>query len=494
MMRFSPIKPVLLAIFLAGAGAGASCGFIDLRPVEFEIDTSETADNGPVYVRFSSEMRREEAQNAVSVKSTNGYAEVDKSWEEDTLVLRPVPEWSPGVMYTVSVSGVLSTKDGREETAAKHRSFYSGDMRLIPFVTAYYPKDGVKTGVHAEDGALVRIVFSEPMETKSVEDALIIGGFTEKSFSWNSGKTAVNVRNGKNLEPFSKYSWSIKTTARSIDGYALAREVSAMWTTDRDTEKPAVLTIVPVMKREHPFGYDWVETGNSIETGLGNGDAVRVVFSKRMDTSSLYSAVRFDPPLAGRVEIINPEKILFIPERNAQTGVFYTLIISGETKDEYGLKLGEDYCTYFTPDIGYLTARQISVYNGVTAPVYVSSGDTGGNTADLAVSAVETTVSLSITFNEKFTQESALNLFDRIRLVKLFPSDAPIPQLIMENLLSVDQKTIQAKWSGFYDAYTHNHPHYYRVTIPGGQTGVVNGSGAYLQDDITVYLKTTIVP
>jgi hypothetical protein len=444
-------------------------------------------------VRFGQEMHTLDAENAVSVKSINGFSEVNKSWDGNTLCLSPVKAWTPGLVYTVSVSGLLRTKDGREDNIEKRLSFVWGAISNIPFVSSFYPRNGEKTGVSPEDGAFVRLYFSKEMDALSVEEAFVLGGFQEKEFVWTERNTVVEIRNKKNIEPFTKFSWTLKTSANSHEGFNLAREVAAEWTSDKDAERPAVLRAAPVMKTDLSLlTGEWIETGNTMEEGPGFGEGIKLVFSKRMDNASVRSCVRFEPSVAGRVEIVNAKEIVFVPERGFSTDVFYTMTVSGETKDEYGIRMGEDYKACFTPDIAYLEAVFINVSNNLPGADASSEDIKPFETAEINVRDHQSEITVQIEFSVPFTSENQLDCLDRMKLVKVFPNDAPIPSIKSEECSAVGNRVFKAVWSGFYDVYTHNHPHFYKLTIPGGSSGITNGNGAFLQEDIVLFIKVNI--
>jgi hypothetical protein len=61
-------------------------------------------------------------------------------------------------------------------------------------------------------------------------------------------------------------------------------------------------------------------------------------------------------------------------------------------------------------------------------------------------------------------------------------------------LVSVDwtqAQMINLLWSGFSASGSHDHPHYYKFVISGGQNGIVNGTGAYLKEDIVFHINVT---
>jgi hypothetical protein len=465
----------------------AACELADLRPIGVEI-TADGADGAlaspysPVKIVFGCDMAKAETESVVSVKSIRGNTEIDRRWEANALVLTSVQGWSPGIVYTVSLSGVIRTADGREERVAEYAAFHYGSAQDIPFVVSYYPADGAKTGVNEKTGAFVRLFFSQPMDEISVQDAFALNGFADKEYTWNEESTALTVTNKKNITPIASYTWTLAATAKSAKGFLIDKEISAQWTSDAETVKPEVFRIYPAVKKENTYGFEWQETGNPIEKGFGYGESVKIEFTKRMDTASLKNIVRFEPSLSGRIEIINSSKIVFIPERDPVIDTYYMVTVSGEAKDESGITMGEDYTVHFMPDIKYLET-EINVSDKTVK---------NGGTVDIKLNPVEAELNISIRFNQVFLSANQIDCINRIKLSKIFPADAPVPVLTIADWTK-DQmfNQIWSKLGGTGDIENeHKHPHYYKCVIPGGQNGITNGKGAYLKENIVFYINT----
>jgi hypothetical protein len=464
---------------------GVSCEFVNLEPIGMRIEADGSGGAlasaySPVKIVFDCEMAQTETGSVVSVKSIQGNTDVDRTWEASTLLLTPVAGWSPGVVYTVSVSGVIYAVDGREERVAEHASFHYGSARDIPFVVSFYPLDGAKTGVNEQEGAFVQLFFSQPMDTHSVEDAFTINGFTDKEYTWNEEKTIVTVTNSKNIAPLEKYEWTLDTAAKSAAGFSLVQKVGAQWTSDAETLKPAVSGVYPVKKKESEHGFDWIETGNPIESGFGYGEAVKIEFSRNMDIASLKNIVRFEPSLSGRTEMISLRKLVFIPERNPVIGTYYTMTISGDAKDENGITMGDDYRARFKPDITYLDTVLMTVSG---SPVR------SGGEYEAVLDAVEPELTISVEFNQAFLSENQIDSLNQIKVSKVFPADAPTP--VLTSAVWTKDKMLSQVWSKLLDSGGHDHRYYYQCVIPGGQNGVTNGKGAYLKEDIVFYISAS---
>jgi hypothetical protein len=153
------------------------------------------------------------------------------------------------------------------------------------------------------------------------------------------------------------------------------------------------------------------------------------------------------------------------------------MTISGETKDENGLTMGDDYVLHFTPDIAYLEAA-ITVCG---QPV-----ENGGE-VEVVLGSVEANFDIKITFNQDFLSANQTDCISQIKLAKMFPADAPVPVLTYADC--TEARLFNQIWSKLTDEKKHDHPHYYKCVIPGGQNGITNGKGAYLKEDVFFYIN-----
>jgi hypothetical protein len=113
-----------------------------------------------------------------------------------------------------------------------------------------------------------------------------------------------------------------------------------------------------------------------------------------------------------------------------------------------------------------------------------------GESLNMTFNVVEPEINILILFNQPFLTENQLDGISQIKLSKIFPSCAPSPVLTSADW--TNGKMLNQVWSHFSDTNTHDHEHYYKYVIPGGQNGVTNGKGAYLKEDIVFYINVTL--
>ena len=460
----------------------ASCGFVDLRPVEVRVspgepDTVLSGEYSPLSVWFNTEMVRKEAENLLLVSSDTGMAEGDRFWNGNMLVFVPAAGWTAGTRYVLGLSGMARTVDGRELRVERSVSFFAINRACVPLVEWHSPADGESVGTNYPR---VEIRFSEIMDRASVESALSIEGIAEKQFEWSGNGRTLRIIPEKSLSPWTVYRWTIKTGAKSSEGVPLARTFSALFSTDLDRLMPRVTRVFPVMQS----GGRWLATGGSLEEDLGPGQGIAVEFNKPMGEAAFRSP-RFEPSLAGRTEKLSETSMVFIPNRDPEPETVYTLIISGDARDEEGLKMGSDYRRVFVADIPYLRILSVNItgtnppewndaeHNGSVLPVPVSEAEGG---------LIRFTIRFSLPFSEEAKQNTALG----VSVIPFFPGNLDPIALRFVSWLSDD--ILRMEWERL-KAGTSGEPHYYRLFIPGGRGGTGNGAGMYLQRDTVLYME-----
>jgi hypothetical protein len=485
----------LINIFLIFTAMFVSCdtnsgyipGFMDLRPIGMTITPSESGalldgEYSPVILSFDTEMRKEETEGILQINSDTGAAAGDRFWKGSKLYFVPSPPWTAGTRYALNISGIAYSEDGRELRLERYISFFAINKSAPPRLENFSPNDGASVET---SGLTLELHFSCPMERFSVESAFTIEGAGEKKFEWSDDDTVLKIILEKTLLPWTVYHWTLKDDAKSRDGVPLAREISARFSTDLDKLLPQVTGVFPVIFS----GGRWLPTGGGIEGDLGSGQGIIVEFNKPMGENMLRS-LRFDPELAGRTEALSDKSFVFIPSRDPEPERAYTLIVSADTKDAGGLKLGTDYRITFIPDIPFLKIISFSVdcasfQNGAGSSIVDFI-----NNSRLPISldtAAQGVFRFTIRFSLSFSPEAKLDTALAISLSPYFPGTLNSTALRSVTWLSDDR--LRMEWEGLETGNT-GEAHLYRLLIPGGKGGIQNGGGMYFEEDQILYLET----
>jgi len=455
-----------------------SCGFIDLRQIGFSVEPDSTdsllSDSySPVIVRFDTEMEKSDARRILQITSDTGVIEGDIVWKDNDLYFIPISGWTAGIRYTASLTGTIRSVDGRELRLNRFITFYAINKNEPPLLEWHYPAAGESAGTR---DIFFEFHFSRSMDRLTVESSLTIEGIGNKIFEWSDNDKILKVSGDKTLTPWVTYHWSLKDSAKSVDGVPLPKTYSSYFTTNLDQTLLHVTGVFPVL---HSNGC-WYPTGAGIETGLASGHGIAVEFNKPMGENVLRS-LRFEPALTGRTELLSEKSIVYIFTKDPEPETTYTLIISSETKDSEGLKIGTEHRINFTPDIPFLNILSFStaagsvmrnVSSNMTLPVKIISG-----TGEL---------SFSVRFSLGFTTEEKQNTAQKITLTSFFPRTLSTTALQYVSWISDD--CIFMRWEGL-SAGNMEAPNYYKLLIPGGKNGVISGTGMFMKEDLIIYLE-----
>ena len=459
-----------------------SCGFIDLRQIRFYIepgaaDSILPHSDSPVIIHFDTEMIKKDTEGIMQISSDSGTVRGDKFWKEKALCFVPVSGWTAGVRYTLSLNGTVRSTDGRDLRVEEYVSFYAINKNSPPVLESFSPLNGDSVSAN---NVIFEFCFSRSMDRLSVESALSLDGIGSKIFEWSADNLVLKVIPEKSLSPWIVYNWNIKESAKSIDGVPLLRSYQGFFKTDIDNTLPRVLNIFPVVYEDGR----WYPTGACIETGLGIGQGIAVEFNKKMGESALRS-IRFEPSLAGRVEFLSETCIVYIFSKTPEP-LTYTLIISGDTKDNEGLKTGSDYKIYFTPDIPVLKIISLSTSGIINNTVPQSNTvQQSGTALPVYIDPAAGYLNISFHFSLMFSHEEKKNAPQRITLNPFFPRTIAPAAVQFVSWISDDR--LFMRWEGL-SCGGENAPHYYILTIPGGKGGIKADQDIYMEEDIIFYI------
>ncbi|MCL2209642.1 MAG: Ig-like domain-containing protein [Treponema sp.] len=467
-----------LSVILLCAISVISCGFLDLRRIEYSIEpglSGSVLDNAysPVIIRFDTEMEKTAAERFLQISCDEGVIRGDLSWEENELYFIPLAGWTAGIRYTANLTGTIKSADGRELRLSQFVSFYAINKSEPPLLDRHYPALGESVGT---GGIVLKFHFSRSMDRLTSESAFGFDVPGNKTFEWSDDEKTLNVIMENSLSPWTSCKWTIRNTAKSADGVPLPKTYSGYFTTDLDRTLPQVTEVYPVLFADGA----WYPTGADIETGLAPDHGIAVAFNKPMGENVLRS-LRFEPALIGKTESLSENSIVYIPAREPQPQTIYTLTVSADTKDSEGLKIGADYRISFVPDLPFLKVLSFSFQEDLAAenisfnsvlPVCAKSG-----TDELT---------FSTRFSAGFTTAEKINAVQRIYIAPFFPGTLPPAALQYVNWISDD--CVLMRWEGISGGNEKSN-HYYKLVIPGGRTGINNGMGMYMKEDLIVYME-----
>jgi hypothetical protein len=465
-----------------------SCGFADLRPIGVKTFPAEpytvlSSEYSPVILRFDTEMLKPETEEVLQVSYYGGFVDGDLRWDGKALYFVPAAPWKAGVRYVLKLSGTVYSTDGRELLLSKVIPFFALSSSPAPYVQSFAPEDGESVEAFIPGETVLEFAFSLPMDRRSAETALALEGAGAWKAEWLDDDRLLRIQCENALSPWVVYRWSLSGEALSREGVPLAGPVSGRFITDKDKVRPAPLRIIPLLKSAGWNGGlwgNWIAAGMDLENGLGPGQGIGIEFNKPMDAESLRRSLSFTPSLPGRTEELSPVSAVFIPDRNPEPGLVYTLTISGDVRDSRGFKMGDDYILFFTADIPYLKILSLSV----DEEEEIFEPERGGSSLvslDIPGGGV---LRFTLAFSPPFSPEEQVGETFRISLDPFFPGTLPPVSLRFARWLSSNM--VRMEWEGL-EAGTEDEPHYYQLRLPGGRNGINNGRGSYFEEDFQFY-------
>jgi len=466
---------LLLHAFLAGCGA-----FVNLKPINITVypgadNTVLPTETSAISVHFDTAVDRLEAQKILSVNFAGGTVKGDLDWQGDTLFFTPLEPWQPGLRYTVNLNGTIYALDGREERVSRYVPFYAVHRAAAPYALEFSPVNGASVGVRPDNGAFVRIVFSEPMDRFST-DAFSLNGVSNLEFVWSEDDTVLEAYPKMPLNPWTDYRWTVSTKAKGRNGVFLGREINGQFVTDADRLLPAVKEVFPLIRGAVASGARWIKTGAPMESGFGSGQAIGIEFNKPMDESALRN-IRFEPSLAGHTEMWKDTTAVFIPDRDPEPERFYTLYVSASSQDTEGLKMEKDFSLSFTADIPYLKVVSLDAGCGETQPDH-------NGTYPAFVADPDGIISITLRFSHIMETSAQADTVLSLRLEPYFPGTL---RPIALRYAQWGSDMVILKWEGITKSKA-GEKHFYRLVLPGGKGGISDGKGSYLKEDLHFYL------
>jgi len=503
LRHLSSTVPVQFLFLLMMIFPFLSCAFVDLRPIGMRTVPEGawallSGEESPVILIFDSKMEKSSVEKALQIYSPDGVIDGELEWKGRDLHFTPYVPWRAGIRYGLKISGTMYALDGRELLLSKDIPFFAVSRLSLPYVRSFSPPDSSSVGTGGipcpkdnidekdSDPVILELVFSHPMDRYSTVDALKLDIPGEKIFLWLDDDKTLRVCTDKPLNPWAVYRWSISEKALSREGTPLAKEFSGRFITDLDREFPRVIRVIPLLPPESytegttAWG-SWLPAGTCMNPGPGSGHGIGVEFNKPVDADSLRRAFSFTPSLPGRVEILSPVSAVYIPQRDPEPEIVYSMRISGSLKDNQGLAMGEDFIVSFMADIPFLCINSVSFDDETVVPepdsLFPVSIESGG--------IIRIIINFSLLFDAEDTAIRQECVF-RISLRPFFPGTLPPLSLRTARWLFSDRLLLE--WEGA-EGSNPGEAHFYKLLIPGGSGGVHNGKGSFLKSDFVLYLE-----
>ena len=451
----------------------ASCGFIALE--QLRVTTHPSGRNQvigreeKITLAFSVRPERNDAESLVRISTPDGICALDFAWEGDVLCLLPVRPLPAGERLVLSFSGTLSAADGREFQTAIEVPFFVETDAPQPRLAAYSPADGAGAGTTTE----LVLTFSEPIDAQSFAAGFVLSPSSEYETAWSADGKEVTLRPKGRWDTLALYTWEVAETVKDARGVRLGIRSSGSFLVQEDALPPSILALRPAV----PNGDgSFTVVEQALDGNLRARDCILLSFSEDVAIETLRRSFSLDPSVRGHLARERAGEFLFVPEEAYRMGTVHHLVVSADVEDLAGNRLAHECSCWFTPDIPPQAVLSVSANGGPAV-------DLGSlEPADIALT-VEKEIVFAVDFAQPFGIGSRADVPFALRCEALFPSSILDPAL--KSATWTSEASVSLTFAGFTPS-AGQELHYYRLTFPGGPTGIVNDDGSYLEEDAWV--------
>jgi hypothetical protein len=452
-----------------------ACGLVDLGIME--VDTVPSVDgevipaNGPIQVTFSIEPERITAERIFKLSSPAGSQAGDFTWSGNVMSFHPVPPLKSGYRWTLSLEGTVKAADGRRFNLSESVEFFAGTDAPLIVLESCAPASG--STVSTEEPLV--LTFSRAVNANLFRRCFTLNPSTEYDVDWSPDSRTVSIVPRKEWSTMTVYTWRVNEELADAEGVCLEQAYDGCFTVQDDAVPPFVNSVSPAIFEDGVF--------SPITAGLDElrwKDAIYVVFSEPMRPESVSSAIKLTPAVKGRIIQDGPAVFAFVPDGEFAARTTYRLMIGSESADLAGNTMLEDYTVWFDPDIADINVLGISINGGAMIIDFGSAFAYGFEPQLPDYSAV-----IAVEFNEPIQDAS-----QRDKVVTIVTCSSLFPPTLSPALKSaqwIDDRRLELTYAGFKPS-TASITYYYKLLVPGGASGVSDGAGGTMKDDVWIAL------
>ncbi len=265
----------------------------------------------------------DEPMNKTSVESAFiivPYMNGSFTWVENTLIFTPELKFDYGTTYHVHIGIEAKDLAGNAMGFPYQFSFTTEPDIYPPEIIGHYP-----SGDEVDINIIITITFNETMQHSSVEESFSIVPYVEGNFSWMDN---ILMFTPLILINDTTYTVTINEGAEDLAGNALLSQYQFSFTTKKDPYPPQIMAVEPI-------GVD-----------IPLDSVIRIRFSEAMNLSTLYSAFRIRPYVAGTLSWEN-DTLVFSPNAKLAKSTVYNVTILSSATDLAGNPMIENYTWQF---------------------------------------------------------------------------------------------------------------------------------------------------
>lgn len=332
----------------------------------------------PVRITFNESMNRTDSEKAASISGLGNPSLTSPSWSGGELTFQTVG-LQLGAKYTVTVS--TSARDDSDPGNSLANPYaFSFEISTIPIPTppiilATSPANG---SMNVPVATTISVTFDKAMDRTATEGAITASPSIPWGAAWSNGDTIVAFTPSSDLQPSTKYSITITTSAKSVDGVNLIKEYTFSFTT-------AVGPLSPVIESTLPsFGASNVPPNTN----------VTITFSEAMEKGATENAISSSPSISGTFTWDSSVRaVTWDPKAYLAANTVYSITISASARSQVGVNMKAAYT------FSFITGAAVD-----TTPPKVMDTDPSSGQKD-----VDPSTKIIITFSEAMNRNATAN-------------------------------------------------------------------------------------
>ncbi len=428
-----------------------------------------------IEVVFSKSMDTVKTNQSFSLSGGSGTIIGTYRWSNNnkTMIFTPRHSLTEYNMYSIVITETAEDTDGNDLSDTYRSTFYINNDLTRPEIISHSPLNdaiGVSNDPDIPEGR-VTVTFSEAIDIDTIYSGFSITPSVEASYQWSADHTTVTFIPVYGFKYGTTYTATIDQVICDVNGNSLAEQYVFHFTCGDDFINPEVSSVYQDIA---PFtAWDVGTVTSNIEK---SGDIV-ITFNESILPDSVYDAISFSPSAQFYVTTESADtiaRIHFTSDLEPETD--YTMQVTPSITDIQNNPLLQQYnYRFITNGPSSVRPTVTSIYDNDQGSIW-----TAGEVEQLAISGTVYPFDLGglvITFSHSIDPSSI-----SMNIVKSVGSSNN-PSII--NPYWVDMGYTQYRF--FINGMVGGN--IYKITIEGGNGGVKDSYGNYMEEDYVQYVQ-----
>ncbi len=462
------------------------------------------APDSAVEIVFSSPVNRTEVEDNFSLKNSEGTVNGNVTWpSQESFRFTPAEPLSRNGRYVISLPRSIRDTDGNTMSSDFISEFYVGTDFTPPSVISSTPPQGAGavTGIAVNQSIIIN--FSKSMNRGSVEGEFGITPDVPGHFVWSenvpgTADSRLTYILTSDMEYGKLYALKISGAAEDSSGNMLGGDYIVNFITGSDFTPPSAAG-----------AYDWnvpavIWSTSAPVHGISRNVSIGISFTSDMERQSVEKAFSITPSVQGIFEWSSDRVVRFIPSKPLSPETKYQISVETTARGTNTMKLSSRYSVEIVtdnPDSLYLKCSGVrgSNHDGDFAalpgtwPLLIDMG--GGSPVNRSYYIL-----LDFISNDSPLTPAVMNqysIFSNV-LLETFKTtsgtgDLPASAYIAD-IEWIGGSTAKILIAGMTNKASDppQIPALYRLTISGGENGILDSSGNWMKEDLVIEFREAI--